>query len=262
MQAAKVLQQTNYQNEPNDDNYEVNKRLLNLEAEVWESLPIDAAQDLHITPAVSLASAGCTNVRTTQLVSNENTKPSNQIVFTAEENVECTISDRNATTSRKNKAQEWVPFIKKPAPNANHLPNSKLLKDHDRRFLCDMEGCSLAFTRAYELDRHKKAVHGEGQRFPCPKPGCKFSIHGPKVHLEGKTSSGIISITYILTWIWLPSPGFSSCHVLRSVPLQTNKRQKMSLTHKVQRLHNLAREGTSLSLKAVVWKDKNPQTLK
>jgi hypothetical protein len=43
-----------------------------------------------------------------------------------------------------------------------------------------VEGCNLAFSRAYELDRHKKDVHGEGQGFPCPKLGCKFSIHGPQ----------------------------------------------------------------------------------
>lgn len=53
-------------------------------------------------------------------------------------------------------------------------------KSNDRRFLCHLEGCDLAFARLYELDRHKRSVHGEGQQFPCPKAGCRFSILGVK----------------------------------------------------------------------------------
>jgi hypothetical protein len=105
-QAAGVLQQANHRIETNDDNNEFSNLLLHLEAEVRESLPIDVGQDLHVTSATSLASARSNNVRTAQLVSDENIKPSNQLAVTAEENVECTISDRNALKSRKNKAQE------------------------------------------------------------------------------------------------------------------------------------------------------------
>ncbi|KAH8665164.1 hypothetical protein BGZ60DRAFT_64500 [Tricladium varicosporioides] len=160
LQATEIFQQANYRVEPNN-NHQFNPGLLHLEAEDLQSLSIDVRQDIYAKSAISLVSTGCSNVSPAQLVSNESTKPSNQIVFTTEDNVECGILDHNTLMPRGNKVQQKV-------------------KDHSRRFLCNVKGCNLSFTRAYELNRHKKTVHGEGQRFPCPKPSCKFSMQGQR----------------------------------------------------------------------------------
>ena len=105
LQTAEAPQQADYRIEPNG-NHEFNTGvLLHLESEGWQSLPVGVGQDLDVTSAISLASAGCTKGRSAQLISSENTKPSNQIVFIAENNVECDISDHNTSTFLGNKAQ-------------------------------------------------------------------------------------------------------------------------------------------------------------
>ena len=62
----------------------------------------------------------------------------------------------------------------------------------ERKFMCDVDGCSLKFVSQVFLTKHKRAVHKKEKPFVCDKCGSKIAKFGNlrdhriKVHREGK----------------------------------------------------------------------------
>jgi hypothetical protein len=52
-------------------------------------------------------------------------------------------------------------------------------KPFDGRYLCNVPGCPLTFTRKADRDRHVQSWHYCATLYFCPVPGCKKSLGKP-----------------------------------------------------------------------------------
>lgn len=64
----------------------------------------------------------------------------------------------------------------------DHLLSSKHVKTHDRRFRCEIQGCtSDGFYRRQDVKRHMSSCHkdvGESSKFYCTVQECEYAAKG------------------------------------------------------------------------------------
>jgi hypothetical protein len=71
-----------------------------------------------------------------------------------------------------------------------HKPSHSQGSTH--RYYCDVSGCTVTFTRSYDLTRHKRTIHGP--KLQCPHWHCGYSTaRNDKMKEHNKKKHQVIS---------------------------------------------------------------------